>query len=200
MNLPIYNPDNPVTLGLPANANRVFKGVIFDVWQWQQKMFDGSSQVFEAIARNWSCRTIAVLNDKILILEEEQPGTGEFYGTPGGRIDDFENPLQAAQREFLEETGYEASDWELFIECDDRAARKIKWRSFVFIARGLKKTADSDLDQGGEKIKIKFINFDEFVNLAQNPIFRDIEIKSELIKAQADKVKYAELKKKLFGK
>ncbi len=36
---------------IPPNAKRVFKGIIFDVYQWQQKMFDGSKETFEMLKR-----------------------------------------------------------------------------------------------------------------------------------------------------
>ena len=36
---------------IPKDARCVFKGVIFEVWQWEQKMFDGSMATFERIKR-----------------------------------------------------------------------------------------------------------------------------------------------------
>ena len=36
---------------LPKNAKRVFKGKIFDVYQWDQKMFDNSVEIFEKMKR-----------------------------------------------------------------------------------------------------------------------------------------------------
>jgi len=36
---------------LTSQAQRVFKGIIFDVYQWKQKMFDGSQGIFEMLKR-----------------------------------------------------------------------------------------------------------------------------------------------------
>ena len=33
---------------IPNNAKRVFKGVIFDVYQWEQEVFDGMSKLIPA--------------------------------------------------------------------------------------------------------------------------------------------------------
>ena len=34
---------------VPKQAKRVFKGVIFDVYQWEQEMFDGTKEIFEKL-------------------------------------------------------------------------------------------------------------------------------------------------------
>ena len=36
---------------IPANAKKVFHGVIFDVYQWEQEMFDGTKEIFEKLKR-----------------------------------------------------------------------------------------------------------------------------------------------------
>lgn len=99
---------------LPSNAKCVFKGKLYDTYQWEQKMFDGSIRTFEMLKRPYNGCVIAVINDKILILEQEQPGRGTFLSLPGGRCDQDEEPFIAAQRELLEETGYISEDWELW--------------------------------------------------------------------------------------
>jgi ADP-ribose pyrophosphatase len=46
-------------------------------------------------------------DDKLLITREYRHPTGKWIlGCPGGRIDPGESPLEAAERELLEETGY----------------------------------------------------------------------------------------------
>ena len=65
---------------IPKEAKLVFKGQIFDVYQWKQKMFDGSYETFEALKRKDNASIIPVVGNKILICEQEQPHTGIFYG------------------------------------------------------------------------------------------------------------------------
>jgi hypothetical protein len=73
---------------MPSAAKMVFKGVIFDVYQWEQKVFDGSYRTFEKIKRQDTVMILPVTNDKKIILtEQEQPGKGSFIGAAGGRID-----------------------------------------------------------------------------------------------------------------
>ena len=64
-------PSNAVLI--PRHAKRVFKGEIFEVYQWPQEMFDGSIKTFEMVRRPDTVATIAVIEDKIIVLEEEQP-------------------------------------------------------------------------------------------------------------------------------
>src|SRR3989338_5204026 len=92
---------------MSPNAKRVFKGELFEVWQWEQKLYDGSTAVFEKIRRQATALVIPVVGDKILIQRQEQPHRRSAYlSLAGGRIEDGEEPLLAAQRELLEQTGY----------------------------------------------------------------------------------------------
>jgi hypothetical protein len=36
---------------IPTDAKMIFKGKLFEVWQWEQKMFDGSVETFEHLKR-----------------------------------------------------------------------------------------------------------------------------------------------------
>lgn len=98
---------------LPSEANLVFKGKIFEVWQWEQEMFDGTKETFEKLKRANTALVIPLVGKNILIQEQEQPDKpGPFLSLPGGRCDESEKPLEAAKRELLEETGYASDDWE----------------------------------------------------------------------------------------
>lgn len=57
----------------------MFKGVIFDVYQWEQEMFDGTTQTFEKLKRPDTIMVIPVTEDgKIILTEQEQPGKKPF--------------------------------------------------------------------------------------------------------------------------
>lgn len=169
---------------IPSHATRVFKGVIFDVYQWEQEMFDGTKQTFEKLKRPDTVIVFPVLDDgRILLTEQEQPGKKPFIGAAGGRVDEHEEVMDAAARELLEETGYEASHLELWkIE---QPTSKIDWVIYTFIAKGLKKSSEQKLDSG-ERIALKPVTFDEFLAIAQDDRFAEKEIVVEAIRASYD--------------
>lgn len=159
---------------LPPNAKRVFKGIIFDVWQWEQKMFDGTVEIFEKLRRADTALVIAVVGDKILIQEQEQPAKfGPFLSLPGGRLEEGEEPLDGAKREFLEETGYVSDDWELWKQFSPFS--KTIWTVYIYIARNCRKEAEQTLD-AGEKISLRLIDFEEFLMLSEDKMFYEREL------------------------
>lgn len=178
---------------LPENAKLVFKGKIFDVYQWEQEMYDGTTATFEKLKRPDTAVVFGVLDDgRILLTEQEQPGKAPFLGAAGGRIEEDEDPIVGAKRELLEETGYEAERWVLWDA--NHVTSKIDWVVYTFIAKGLKKVSGMNLD-GGERIKLRLVTFDEFIELAQIQEFSEKEITGYIYKALVDKVKMDELRK-----
>ena len=96
----------PTMKQIPVEAKCKFRGEIFDVYQWPQKMFDGTTKTFEMLKRDDTVTTVAVKNDKVVITYQTQPGQDWFYDLPGGRHDNpQEDELMAAQRGLKEETG-----------------------------------------------------------------------------------------------
>lgn len=183
---------------IPPSAKMVFKGVIFEVWQWQQAMFDGTTATFERLRRPDTAQIIAVVDDKILVQTEEQPdATVPFTSIPGGRIDEGEEPLAGAKRELLEETGYASDDWTLWKEVDP--VGKLDWTIYTYIARDCRTGGAPHLD-AGEKISSRLVSFDEFLSLADDPLFYSPELVSSLLRMRLDESKKEEFRKMLFGR
>ena len=181
---------------LPKSAKRVFKGIIFDVYQWEQKMYDGSFETFEKLKRPDTAVMIATVGEKILIQEQEQPGKpGPFLSLPGGRIEKGEHPLDGAKRELLEETGYASEDWELWKEFSPFS--KTVWTVFIYIARNCHKKTGQTLD-AGEKISLKFMSFEEFLMLSENEMFYERELVPFLYKFRLHPDQKEAFKKLLF--
>ncbi len=181
---------------IPDGAKMVFKGKIFEVWQWEQVMYDGSTATFERLKRPNTAQVIATVGDKILMMTQEQPdGVAPFLSVPGGRCDKGEEPLESAKRELLEETGYVSNDWQLWLE--NNPVGKMEWTVYTFIARNCSKEKEPHLD-AGEKITSKLVSFDEFVAVSEDPDFYDREIVDPLLRMRLDPNKLAEFKKRLW--
>lgn len=159
-------------------------------------MFDGSTLTFERLRRPNTVDVIATVGGKILIQDQEQPDTGLFVSLPSGRMDEGEEPLQAAQRELLEETGYTSSDWQLLRE--HQPASKIEWTIYTCIARNCAQTHEQYLDPG-ERITNHLISFEEFLMLSENPRFRGGDMVEFLLRLRLDSGKREEFQKFLFG-
>ncbi|EKD29833.1 MAG: NUDIX hydrolase [uncultured bacterium (gcode 4)] len=166
---------------IPDSAERVFEGKTFDVYQWEQEMFDGSTKIFEKLKRNHSVDIVAVSEDgDICIIEEEQPGRAPFLGLVWWSCEDGEEPVETAKRELLEETGLVSEDWQLFKS--HTPSSRIDYMSHMFIARNCKKIRDQHLDPGGEKIKIRTVKWDEFLDIVADPKFRVQEFAVEVLR------------------
>lgn len=183
---------------LPPNAKLVFKGKIFETWQWEQEMYDGSVAIFERLKRANTAGVIAVAEDKILIQEQMQPDKSEaFISIPGGRCEEGEGALDAAKRELLEETGYASDDWELWLEQDP--VGKIIWTVSTYIARKCVYAKPPHLDPG-EKITTRLISFDDFLMLSENKNFYEKELIGALYRARFDIKFKKEFRDLLFKK
>ena len=170
---------------LPPNAHCVYKGTVFEVWAWDQKMYDGSTRVFEIIKRPDTVEVIATVGDKIIIEEQEQPDLPDtFLSMPGGRADQGSDMLVEAKREFLEETGYESSDWELWQEFFP--SYHTVYSVHYFIARNCRFEHEVNPDAAGERIRIRLVTFDEFLMLSDDPRFRAPDLVRELLRVRLD--------------
>jgi ADP-ribose pyrophosphatase len=179
---------------IPEHAKKVFKGSLFDVYQWEQEMFDGTKAIFEKIKRPDTVVVFPVLPDgRIIMTEQEQPGKPPFIGATGGRVDEGEDILTAAKRELLEESGYEAEEFVLWDT--QHPVSKIDWVVYTFICKGLKKVADLHPDSG-EKIKLLNLTLDELIEVAtsKDTYFAEQEIVSKFVEAKFDPKKKEELK------
>ncbi|TSC75061.1 MAG: ADP-ribose pyrophosphatase [Parcubacteria group bacterium Gr01-1014_33] len=182
---------------IPKKAKKVFSGVIFDVHHWKQKMFDGTYETFEMLERRPTVDIIAVAGDKIIVLQQKQPGRALYPSLPGGGIDKKETPREAAARELLEETGYTAEKFKLFGEYFGNS--KMYFHEYQYIARGCKKIAKQKLDSG-EKIKAILVGFDTFLQLCRNPLFAvPVYLKFQMYEALLDPKKKEALRKRIFG-
>lgn len=180
---------------LPPNAKKVFQGTIFSVYQWEQELYDGSKATFEALKRPGTIQIIPTIGDKILLSHEEQPTKPRSFTFLGGRQEPDEEPLITAKRELLEETGLQSDDWELLKVYTNEG--KIDWDVYLFAARNCKKVTEPKLD-GGEKIDVIEVSFDEFIEKVSSEDFWGKLIANDILRLRLDTEKLKTFKQKLF--
>ncbi len=185
---------------LPEGAKKVFSGVIFNVHQWDQQMYDGTTEVFERISRGDTVEAIVVTQEgKLLIQKQQQPDREEwFLSSVGGRVDEGEEPLGAMKRELKEETGYTSDDVELISTY--RPSSKLMWNIYTYVARGCVKTHEQDLD-AGEKIEVLEVGLDEYIELIDSGKLERFAapIREMCIRAKYHEPSKEKLRKQLFG-
>lgn len=148
---------------IPDQAERAFQGMIFDTYQWPQKLFDGSEHRFEMLKRPDTVSVICVVDGKLLVIDDEQPHLGSRQSFPGGRVDPEDATIEAAaKREILEETGYSFKNWRLIKV--SQPYRKMEWFVYLFLAWDVAGKQEPALDPG-EKISVRQLDFDEVKRL-----------------------------------
>ena len=179
MEPPRPQPEQPI----PDDATKVFEGVIFSVHQWQQRLYNGQEVTFEALSRPDSVNILPITDDgKIILTLQEQPGMQPFIGALGGRVDPGETALQAAERELFEEAGLRTSHLELWDAM--QPMEKMDWTIWTYIAKGCQKAGEQEVD-GGEKISLIEVTFDEYLQIILQDNYRDTEIAFKLLRLSA---------------
>lgn len=182
---------------LPPQAKKIFQGVIFDVYQWEQTLYDGSAATFEMLKRPDTVQVIAVVEDEIVIAKESQPMKENIMTILGGRVENAEEPLVAAKRELLEESGLTSTDWELWKTHEPSA--KIDWTVYTYIARGCTKAQEPALDPG-EKITLHLAPWEKFLSIATSENFWARDLAFDLLQMKDNPPALEAFKQKLFQK
>ena len=92
---------------------KVFDGVLLHVRKDSVRLPNGHRSVREYIEHPGAVAMLAFVDERTILLERQfrYPMRRHFIELPAGKIDKGEDPLATAQRELIEECGFEAADW-----------------------------------------------------------------------------------------
>lgn len=182
---------------IPSDAKCVFNGILFDVYHWEQKLFDGSYRTFEAVKRIPSVQIISINNNnnKIVLLKEEQPHVGSFISIPGGMVERGDSEIDTVHKELREELGMKSDD--VIFWKKTSLGSKIEWTSNFFIAKNCIKCSETQLE-AGEKIEAYEVSFEEFLEETQKEEFRNKELSNMIFRIIHTKGELEKFRKMLF--
>lgn len=163
-------PKFPTHKNIPENAECVFSWVRSEVYQWDQKMYDGTLARFERIRFLDGAFVIPITPEwNILLTIQEQPWRKEFISLPGGSFDSpLEEPLLCAQRELLEETGYVSDNWKFWHSFEGTG--NVVTHTYFYIAHDVS-WEQAIRPDAWEKIELFEVTFDEFLELTSDKRF-----------------------------
>jgi len=116
---------------------------------------------------NWINVVALTTDGKFILVKQHRLGTDEIsIETPGGVIDDGENPEDCAVRELREETGYAGKSVHLLKSLWVNPAIMSNRISFYFID-GCELTASQELDEA-EDIEVVTVTIDELTGIIRS--------------------------------
>ena len=156
----------PNTKRYSEQATNVFKGVRFEVYQWPQKQFDGSTATYEIVKRDDTVIILGVIGEEVILVKEQQPHWDKpGFTVPAGMVEKDEDLVVAARREMEEETGLIFKTYTLVhVEPPIPA---VEWFAYTFIASDYEGEKPKKLD-AGEKNEVVKISLDELVKMTRN--------------------------------
>lgn len=119
---------------------------------------------------------IALTRDLKLVMVDQYRHALGLVGTelPAGVIDDVDpDPLFAAKRELLEETGFGNGEWESYMQISANPGTHTNM-NHIFLARNVEKIQEQELDRT-EDIHVKLMDINDVKNLLeQNKIYQSM--------------------------
>ena len=167
---------------IQLTSEQKYNGNLLKVFSDSVKLLNGATSTREYIKHPGAVVIFAELDDGKIIFEEQfrYPLQRTFLELPAGKLDSNEDPLVAAKRELLEETGFIAEKWTAYGEihpCIGYSDEKI----YIYKAQNLTDTNQQNLDNN-EFLNIKFFSQVEIKNLISQNKISDAKTLATLLK------------------
>jgi len=145
----------------------VFDGKLLKVHRDTVRLPDGTEGQREYIRHPGAVAVVALFGDGSVLLERQfrYPSRREFIEIPAGKLEPGDPHLGTAQRELLEETGYQAADWTRLGVIHTAIGYTDETIELFLAKKLIKKEAKLD---AGEFLEVLRVPFDEAVAMVRD--------------------------------
>lgn len=166
-----------------TGSEEIFDGVILHVFKDTVELPNGDKATRELVRHVGAAAVVAITDDEKVIVERQfrYPFGEVMTEIPAGKLDSkLENPLEAAKRELLEETGITADEWRelgVFYPTVAYTDEKI----WIYMAKGLhygKQSLDED-----EFLNVEAVPIDELLQDIMDGKIKDGKTQVAVLKA-----------------
>jgi ADP-ribose pyrophosphatase len=154
------------------NSEIVYQGPVFGVRRDQVLEPGGLRTTREVITHSGSVVVLPVLPDKrVVLIRQYRHATRQYlWELVAGRMDEGESIKEAAARELLEETGYRAKSFKVFLNVFPTPGF-LEERMYILLAEGL--TAGEAQPEEDEKIQVRSYNLQELKQMIRKGQLHD---------------------------
>ena len=154
------------------NSQTVYEGSVFGIRRDEIIEPTGVHATREVVTHPGSVVVLPVLPDgQILLIQQYRYAARQFlWELVAGRIDAGETPREAAARELIEETGYRAKRFRIFLEMFPTPGF-LEEKMFLLLAEGL--TAGRAEPEDDEKIVSRAYNLKQLEEMIRKGKLRD---------------------------
>lgn len=162
------------------SSKTVYEGTIFGIRLDEVIEPSGVRATRELITHPGSVVVLPVLPDgRILLIQQYRHAAKQYlWELVAGRIDSGENPRKAAARELMEETGYRAKRFRVFLDVFPTPGF-LEERMFILLAEGL--TAGEAKPEEDEKIISRIYNRKQLEDMIRRGKLRDAKTIAALL-------------------
>jgi len=150
----------------------VYEGPVFGVRRDEVLEPEGLRATREVVTHPGSVVVLPVLEDgRVVLIRQYRHATRQYlWELVAGRMDPGETPKRAAARELLEETGYRAKRFSVFLDVFPTPGF-VEERMFILLAEGL--TAGEAQPEEDEKIEVRAYSLKELKEMIRRGKLRD---------------------------
>ena len=158
--------------GKILHSKMIYKGPVFGVRRDEVIDPTGVRAIREVITHPGSVVVLPVLPDgRIILIRQYRHATRQFlWELVAGRIEPGENPRRGAARELIEETGYRAKRFRVFLDVFPTPGF-LEERMCILLAEGL--TLGRAEPEEDERITVKAFTRQELENMMRRGKLRD---------------------------